>query len=102
MLNFFNRNVVHPAISQIIFVRELQPIGPDGRIELCSPTISDAHTCTFPIRIRKTIHGGLLINRQPEQIEMSVLPPHHHLKHFMEGMKADGTWHDYFPPNRRL
>ena len=56
----------------------------------------------FPIRVRQAIHGGLLVDRQPEHIEVSVFPPHHHLKYFMEGMKADGPRYDYFPPDRRL
>ncbi len=102
MLNAFNGNLVHPAISQIIFVGQFQPIGPDGRIEFCASAIPDVHICTFPIRVRETVHDGLLIDGQPEQIQMSVLSSHHHLEHFMEGMKADGTRHDHFAPNRWL
>src|SRR5258708_32355885 len=102
MLNFFNGNLVHPAISQVIFVRQLRPIGPDSRIELCSPTISDAHAPPIPIRVREAIHGCFLIDRQPEQIEMGVLPTHHNLKHFMEGMKADATRTNHVAPSSRL
>src|SRR5690348_9437330 len=33
---------------------------------------------------------------------MRVFPSHYDLKHFVEGMKADGSRYDYFPPDRRL
>src|SRR5450432_4587439 len=96
MLNFLDRNLVHPAISQVIFVGELEPIRPDRHIKLCAPTIPDMHICTLPIRVRETIEHRLLVDRQSEQIKMSVLPSHHDLKHFMESMETDRTWHDDF------
>ena len=70
-------NLVHPAISQVIFIGQLQPIGPDSCIEPGSSAIPDAHTRAFPLRIRESIHDGLLIDGQPKHIHMSVLPSHH-------------------------
>src|SRR5579885_2353538 len=64
MLNPFNGNLVHPAVSQVILVRQRQPLGPDRCIQLGTPTIPDAAVRTCPLRVGDTIRDGLLIDAQ--------------------------------------
>src|SRR6185503_17948912 len=70
-LNFFDGDLVHPAIAQVIFIGQLQPIIPDRCIQFGAPTISNAYARITPIRIGKAIDSCFLIDGQSEQIQMS-------------------------------